>query len=129
MKKIISFIVITLLLIASVTVEQIYLHSSFDGLLNKIEALNTQIEQSENVDTQEIEVFVEDIQQYWEEIENILCMTINYNDLHRIGEQLQRVETYAKRNQKDDCLTELQVLIFYTESYQRIFHINFSNIF
>ena len=129
MKKIISFIVITLLVISAVTVEQIYLHNSFDGLLNKIEILNTQIEQSEDVNTQDIEVFVEDIEKYWEDIENILCMTINYNDLHRIGEQLQRVESYAKRNQKDDCLAELQVLIFYAESYQRIFHINFSNIF
>ena len=129
MKKIISFIVITLMLIGAVVFEQIYLNKSFDGLIVKIDNLSKQIEYYEEINTLQIKSSSEDLESFWTDAEKILCFTINYNDLNRIGEQVQRVKAYIEQNQKDDCVSEIEVLSFYAESFKTIFITNFGNIF
>lgn len=129
MKKLIAFIVVAIILILTVIVEQIYLSNSFELLIQKIDNLNQQVSITETINTEQIKSSANDLENYWNSIENVLCMTINYNDLHRVGEQLQRVKSYIEQDKKEDCVPELEVLKFYAEKYKMIFLINFSNVF
>ena len=129
MKKIISFVFITLLLVGAVIFEQIYLNNTFNELIVRIDNLSQQVELNENIDTLQIKNSVDDLDMFWKNAEQVLCFTINYNDLNRIGEQVQRVKAYIEQNQKDDCVTEIEVLDFYATSFKTIFITNFSNIF
>lgn len=117
------------MLVAIVVVEQIYLNNSFNTLNNKIDALSSQIALVEDIDNNQIQSSIYDLEKYWQDTEKVLCMTINYNDLNRIGEQVQRVKAYILQNQKDDCIAELEVLHFYASSFKSIFITNFGNIF
>lgn len=129
MKKIISFAFITLLLVGAVIFEQIYLNNTFNELIVRIDNLSQQVELNENIDTLQIKNSVDDLDMFWKNAEQVLCFTINYNDLNRIGEQVQRVKAYIEQNQKDDCVTEIEVLDFYATSFKTIFITNFGNIF
>ena len=129
MKKLIISAIIALLLITVVVLEQVYLNNSFSQLEAKVDVLSQQVSLTENINTEQIQNTIYDLEEYWQNTEKVLCMTINYNDLHRIGEQLQRVKAYIEQNQKDDCVAEIEVLDFYAESFRTIFLTNFSNIF
>ena len=96
-------------------------------MIAKVDALNSKIELIETIDTEDILNLIYEIDDYWTEKERILCLSINHNDLSRVGEQIKRVKVYAEQNQKDDCLCELDVLLFYTESYKHVMEITPQN--
>lgn len=129
MKKLICCAIIAAVLLSAVIFEQIYLNNSFDTLISKIDALDQQIVAANTINTTKINQSVQDIQNYWQQVEQILCMTINYNDLQRLGEQFKRVKSYVRQDQKEDCLAELEVLAYYAQNYKDIFILRFSNIF
>lgn len=129
MKKLISIIVICLILTSAVIVEQIYLNNTFSTLKDKIQNVNQQVISTETIDSPEILQYVNDLQTYWDSVQTYLSFTINYNDLQRVGEQIKRVKSYIKQNQKEDCVAEISVLLYYAENYQIIYIINFTNVF
>lgn len=128
MKKIISVIIISLLLLASVIVEQIYKDNTMNTLIDKIQVLNAEINNSETINTSEIQYIINDLDKYWEKQTNILRITINNNDLSRIGEQIKKVKVYIEQNDKDNCLYEIDTLEFYAENYKVVMELNFQNI-
>lgn len=128
MKKIISVFIITILLLATVIVEQVFIDSTLDELVSRIETLNAQIESAESVDTEELRLSIKNLDEFWTEREKILCITINHNDLSRVGEQIKKVRVYIEENNKDDCVYEIDILYFYATSYKHVMEINIQNI-
>jgi cell division protein FtsL len=127
-KKIISVFIITILLLATVIVEQVFIDSTLDELVSRIETLNAQIESAESVDTEELRLSIKNLDEFWTEREKILCITINHNDLSRVGEQIKKVRVYIEENNKDDCVYEIDILYFYATSYKHVMEINIQNI-
>ena len=128
MKKIISVIIITMLLIAMVVSEQIFVHSTLDKLIAKIDTLTTKIDATENINSEELLSLNYNLDKFWTENEKILCLSINHNDLNKVGEQIKKMIVYAEQNRKDDYVYELETLKFYAESYKHVMEISPQNL-
>ncbi len=129
MKKIISVIIISTLLLGAVVVEQIFVQNTLNNLIEKIETLNAQIENSQNIDGDDFVFAISEMDKFWTEKERILCLSINHNDLNKVGEQIKRVQVYLEQNIKEECLVELNALLFYAESYKHVMEITPQNFF
>ena len=129
MKKIISVIVISLLLLTSVVFEQVFVHNTLDSLLEKIDVLENEIFDTENINSQKNIDFCIKIDDFWTKKEKILCLSINHNDLNSIGEQIKKVIICTQQNKKDECVYELNILKFYTKSYKHVMEISVQNLF
>ena len=128
MKKIVWVLIITVLLLAIVIGEQIFVDNTLNTLIEKIETVNTKIDLTENVEGEEITQSLQEIDDFWTEKENVLCLFINHNDLSKVGETIKRVKNYAQNNNKEETLIELDVLKFYAESYKHVMEINPQNL-
>lgn len=128
MKKIISVLVISTLLLTAVVLEQVFVQNTLDTLLAKIDTFDTEITKATDIDTQTLIDLSTDLDKYWTEKEKILCLSINHNDLNKVGEQIKKIVVYVKQNNKDDCIYELETLKFYAESYKHVMEITPQNL-
>ena len=128
MKKTISFIIVTIILLSVVIAEQIYIDKTLDDLILKIDTLNTQTALVENINTEEINKTAEDLDDFWTKNEDILCVLVNHNDLTKIGEEIKKIKVYIKDNNKDDFVYELDTLKFYATTYKDVFQLNIQNL-
>lgn len=128
MKKIISVIVISILLLAIVIAEQIFVDNTLDTLISQIEILDSKITISDTISTLDITLTANNLDKFWTDREKILCLSINHNDLNRVGEQIKKINVYVSQNNKDDCIYEIKVLAFYAESYKHVMELNFQNL-
>lgn len=127
MKKLISILIVAAILVTLVVLEQIYIHNTFDKMIEKIVALDTEIASTENIKTENIENIIEDIDTYWIEREKIMCLSMNQNELNKVGEQIKKVKVYVEQDNKKDCIYELDTLLFYVESFKKIMEITPQN--
>ena len=119
----------TLLLVGVVTFQQIFADTALDELMTRIETLDTEITEKADINLENIIKITDDLDDFWTKKERILCLVINHNDLNNVGEQIKRVKTYIKNNDKENCLVELETLKFYAESYRHVMEINLQNLF
>ena len=127
MKKVISVLIVAVLLVSLVILEQIYIHNTFDNMIEKIIVLDTEIASVETIKNQSIMEKIDDIDAYWVERENIMCLSMNQNELNKIGEQIKKVKVYIEQDNKDDCIYELDTLLFYVKSFKKIMEITPQN--
>lgn len=129
MKKVVSVIIVSLLLVAMVIVEQIFVQNTLDLLIEQSQNLNSVIETVENINTNQLNESIQKLDEFWTEKEKLLCLSINHNDLNKVGEQIKKVKMYISQNKKDECLVEIETLIFYANSYKHVMEIDPQNIF
>lgn len=128
MKKVLWATITTVVLFAVVISEQIFVDNTLNTLIEKISNLDTYVAATENIENTEIKNVCDDLDVYWTEREKILCLFINHNELSKVGEQIKKIKTYIKQNNKDDCVYELETLKFYAESYKHVVEINIQNL-
>ena len=128
MKKIFWVIGISVFLLAVVIGEQIFVDETLNNLITKIDYVHAKINATENLQNEEIVENLEEIDRFWTKKENILCLFINHNDLSQVGDTIKRVKNYAKNNNREEVLVELDVLKFYAESYRHVMEINIQNL-
>ena len=129
MKKIISVLVISALLLTAVVLEQVFVQNTLNTLLVKIETFDTEISKVADINTKALVDISTELDQYWTEKEKVLCLSINHNDLNKVGEQIKKIVVYVNQNNKDDCIYELEILKFYAKSYKHVMEINPQNVF
>lgn len=127
MKKLISVLAVASILITLVVLEQVFIHNTFDNMIQKISALDTDISNTETIKNQDILEQIDDIDNYWIKRENILCLSMNQNELNKVGEQIKKVKVYIEQDNKNDCVYELDTLLFYVQSFKKIMEITPQN--
>lgn len=127
MKKLISVLAVASILITLVVLEQVFIHNTFDNMIQKISALDTDISNTETIKIQDILEQIDDIDNYWIKRENILCLSMNQNELNKVGEQIKKVKVYIEQDNKNDCVYELDTLLFYVQSFKKIMEITPQN--
>ena len=128
MKKIISVLVISAMLLTAVILEQVFVQNTLDTLLAKIETFDAEIQKVSDINSQTLLSLGKDLDEYWTEKEKILCLSINHNDLNKVGEQIKKIVVYVDQNNKDDCIYELEILKFYAKSYKHVMEITPQNL-
>ena len=129
MKKTISVAVATILIVIAVVLEQIFVQNTLDNLIEKITSINTQIQNSQDIDDENLIFAIDEIDEFWTEKEKVLCLSINHNELNKVGEQIKKVKVYVEQNNKEECLVELDTLLFYAKSYKHTMEISPQNFF
>ena len=129
MKKTISVIVAVVLILGAVVLEQFFVQNTLNLLINKIEMLNAEITNRQNINTDKLIFDVDEMDKFWTEKEKILCLSINHNELNKVGEQIKKVKIYISQNKKEECIVELDTLLFYANSYKHTMEISPQNFF
>ena len=124
MKKTISVLAVTIILIAMIVWAQVVAENTLKDTAKKIDALSENISLTENIATNQIVNQANELDKFWERKERILSLIINHNDLNRIGEQIKKIVVYINQNDKKNCKYELVTLQFYMQSYQSVIDIN-----
>ena len=124
MKKTISVLAVTIILIAMIVWAQVVAENTLKDTAKKIDALSENISLTENIATNQIVNQANELDKFWEQKERILSLIINHNDLNRIGEQIKKIVVYINQNDKKNCEYELVTLQFYMQSYQSVIDIN-----
>lgn len=109
--------------------EQIFVDTTLSTLIDKIEQLDNAVQNSQNINATQIQIMVDELNKFWTDKENILCLSINHNDLNKVGEQIKKVKVYIEQDNKEDCVYEIDVLRFYAEGYKHIMELTIQNIF
>lgn len=123
MKKTISVLIITSVLIATIVWSQIVAESALGDTTKKIYALSESISLTEDISSNQIVNQANELDKFWEQKERLLSIVMNHNDLNRIGEQIKKVVVYVTQNDKKNCEYELVTLQFYMQSYQSVIEI------
>ena len=125
-----GFIIIALfvLLIGCCIAEEVVLQTNLEKLHKKSVELKNLISQNEDVNTDEIKNLVVNLETFWNKTENFFCIVVNHINMEEAGEQVSKIKTYCEQNKKEELLVELDLLIYYSESYQHILIPNIQNI-
>ena len=127
--RILIILLLTLLLVGLVTVESIFVHSTIDYLKTESISLQTLIRESENIDTKTLQIKLNEFDEKWMEKENVLCLVINHKDMERVGEQIKKLKTLSRQNDKIQAEQEIDLLVYYISGYDHFAKISFQNIF
>ena len=128
MKRGIIIIYIFAVLLGLCIVEEVLLKQNLSLLLEKSNNLVTIVENSENVNTENIESEINSLKEFWDKAESYFCIVVNHINMEEAGEQISKIVTLSKQNKKDELLVELNLLVYYAKSYEHIIVPNFQNI-
>ncbi|MBE5746182.1 MAG: DUF4363 family protein [Clostridiales bacterium] len=108
--------------------EEMYLRQNLSNLYNKSEELLILIEKEENVNTEPIKSNIEEIYKFWEKSEEFLSYIVNPINIEEAGEQISKMRTLSLLNKKEELIVELNLLIYFSKTYQHLIIPNFQNI-
>ena len=125
-----GFIIISLflLLLACCTVEEIFLKQNLVKLQDKAISLKENIENAEDINSIEIQTQIKDLDKFWSETETYFCIIVNHINMEEAGEQISKIKTLSKQNKKEETLVEVDLLIYFSESYEHLIVPNIQNI-
>ena len=115
MKKAISVLAVTIVLIAMIVWAQVVAESTLENTAKKIDALCESISLTENIATNQIVSQANELDKFWEQKERLLSLIINHNDLNKIGEQIKKIVVYINQNDKKNCVFIVFVVYLQTQ--------------
>lgn len=128
MKRILIIILITIILLTGIIWEQIYINDSLNGLKNRTTNVYELITTNQTINTENIIDHVEELDEFWKDRENWLCLVINHKDMEKVGEQITKLTSLTRQNSKEDAEYEVELLKYYVEGYEHIMNLTFQNI-
>ncbi|MBQ0017524.1 MAG: DUF4363 family protein, partial [Clostridiales bacterium] len=104
-------------------------NNSLNYLIDESYNINQSIKNSENINTDELKLQIDNFEESWTQKENLLCLVINHKEIERIGEQITKLKVLIDQNKKEEAEYESSLLYFYAESYEHVINTSFQNIF
>lgn len=128
MKRGFIIIALFLLLLGCCITEEIVLKTNLESLHEQSLSLKNLIEENEDVNTSEITENILSLETFWNKTESYFCIVVNHINMEEAGEQISKIKTLSKQNKKDELLLELDLLIYFSKSYEHILVPNIQNI-
>lgn len=128
MKRGIIIISIFLILIGLCVWEDVYLSSNLKTLNNKATNLAQIVKESENVNDEIVKNSINDLDQFWTKTENYFCLVVNHINMEEAGEQITKIKTLSNLNKKEELMVEIDLLIYFSQSYEHIIVPHIQNI-
>lgn len=128
MKRGFVIISIFLILVGVCIWEEIFLSSNLKLLNQKAQNLAVMVRNSENVDGEIIAEKIKDIDKFWTKTENYFCIVVNHINMEEAGEQISKIKTLSSLNKKDELLVEVDLLVYFSQSYEHIIVPHIQNI-
>lgn len=129
MKKLLSIILISIFLISLCIIEEVLVKDTL-LTINKMgnEIYNISV-QKQAINTDEILQMSQDLQKFWEKKEDLLCFFVNHKDMHEMGNEILKMISYSKNNIKEEFLTSLELVIYYSSTFRHLMGVSIQNIF
>ncbi len=127
MKRAITIISITTILIAFAIAELIYVNQIVDYMEDNINAIASQYEENKDDITILADKIV-DIDEYWDSYESILCLIFSHKDLSVTTDSLNKLIAYTRNNDYDNAIAELEMLKTLVEKNHHIMGFNIHNV-
>ena len=128
MKRGFVIISIFLILIGLCIWEDIYLSSNLKILNEKATNLAQIAREAENASDDIVKNAITDLDEFWAKTENWFCLVVNHINMEEAGEQISKIKTLSELNKKEELLVELDLLVYYSESYEHIIVPHIQNI-
>lgn len=128
MKRGICIIIIAMFLIGICIYEQVLVNNTLSGLNEQSVNLYLQTKDLENVNTNLVLEKSRQINDFWNKNEDKLCFFINHKDMHEMGNELIKMISYSKNNNKEEFLTSLELVIYYSETFHHIMGLSLQNL-
>ena len=129
MKKLLCIMIITAFLVGCCITEEILVKKTLAEIGKQGNDLYVYALEQENVNTDEILAQTRELNQFWLKYEDALCVFVNHKDMHEMGNELIKMISYAKNNIKEEYLTSLELVIYYSSTFHHIMGVSFENIF
>ncbi len=125
-----GFIIITifLILIGVCIWEDVYLSTNLKTLNEKATELASIVRNSEDVNSEIVKDKIKELDEFWAKTENYFCLVVNHINMEEAGEQITKIKTFSELNQKEELLIEVDLLVYFSESYQHIIVPHIQNI-
>ena len=129
MKKLLCILIITAFLVGCCITEEILVKKTLAEIDKQGNDLYVYALEQENINTDEILAQTRELNQFWLKYEDALCFFVNHKDMHEMGNELIKMISYAKNNIKEEYLTSLELVIYYSSTFHHIMGVSFENIF
>ena len=123
MKRGFVIISIFLILIGLCVWEDVYLSSNLKLLNEKATELAQIV-----VNTEEVKNKIKELDDFWVKTENRFCLVVNHINMEEAGEQITKIKTFSELNKKEELLVEIDLLVYFSESYEHIIVPHIQNI-
>ena len=127
MKRIIIIVILFVSLIGLATYEVISVDNIITSLDTMVEKLQVDITDNKN-NVSEISTSAKQVQTYWNNHEENLCLMFNHKDLSAITDTLTRLYSYVENNDYDNAIAEVNLLKKYSEKNRHIMGFNLQNL-
>ena len=116
MRKIISVSIIFLFVCGICLTEQLLANKYFEVMTQKTSNIVSLLADTDDINTDDILFFTDDLTSYWTVKENILCTFINNKEIEDIGIELNKLKTAISNSNKESYEESLNLIKFYIKS-------------
>lgn len=129
MKKAINISIILLFLVAACITDQILIKTYFNKTGEFVSIIKTYIEENDDVNTQFLIEKTDELNNYWQSKESIVCTFVNHQDISNLGVEINKLQSAAKENNRDVFVESINLIEFYLSGYEHVVGINLQSIF
>lgn len=130
MKRTISIIILTIILISFATFEELFIQNFISTLKNKAEQVSIAINKNEeNINTEEVLKSVDNLKVFWEDSKSTICYFTNYEKIKSIDESFVKLSTSIKHNDMSLASENIAVIKDYSEFFKYLMGFNLNTLF
>lgn len=128
-KKWIVMCVIIALIVGLCVWENVYIQQSFTFLLNRLDAIEVQLSENEElINTEENILALTNLHEEWREKTKVLKTIVWHTGMKEVEINLSRVLSYVEQNDFKEAMVELHALQDFSKHYKQDFTITLENI-
>ena len=127
-KKYLYLFIIFAFLVSICFWEEILVRQSLSEIDDRVSEIQTTVADKEYINTYEILMMVENLEENWHKSEKELCILVNHKDIEDIGMEIARLKSTIATNQIEDFNASLSLVIFFTETYHHVMGTSIQNL-
>ncbi len=129
MKKYIAILFVIFILVGLSVLEEITIDSYLNDIQMQSQELMDLTKGTKNIQTEEIILKVNELEETWVHHEEILCLVANHKDMRDLCIEIQRLKGNIEVNQYEDFTASLKIINHLSQDYHKIMGISWQNIF
>lgn len=128
-RKVISVSIIVLFIFGICLTEQLLSQEYLEVMNKKTKNIITILSITDDINSNDIPFFTDDLSRYWKSKESILSTFVNQKELEDIGVEINKLKSSLKNSNKERYEESINLIKFYIESYENLFKITLQNVF
>lgn len=128
-KKYIYLSIIIIFLVAVCVWEEIAVNNYLEKIDDYASSLQTMVLNRQNIDSEEILLTIENMEEVWRQKEDTFCVIINHQQVEVIGIEIARLKASATNNDKKEFVLGLSAIRFFIDNINHIIGLSIQNLF